>query len=144
MFNKEQLCDIEGRLEILEAATGMDGAASLEAALKALETSLRSELRTQADQVKRLTLGLAEGIEKVERKERRIDAVIGRARKELADSGVESPALEAENTELRLVDGTGGEEQGVPTVREELANFADAPSSVPGVTKAQLRAIRGM
>jgi len=144
VFNKEQLCDIEGRLETLEASSGMDGTASLQPALDLLQDQFQSTTKRLEDELHRLLLAVAEGIEKVERKENRIDAVVGRARKELAEHGLESPGLEAEATELRLVDGAGSEEQGMPAVREELADYPDAPSSVPGVTRAQLRAIRGM
>jgi len=147
MFNKEQLDRIEGRLEILEASTGMDGVASLEAALKALEASYDGLHDRNIDLVARmdrLTLGVAEGIEKVERKEKRIDAVIGRARKELADVGLESPGLEAEVDDLRLVDAGRSEGQGVQPVREEVAGYGDTPSSIPGVSVEQLRRIRGM
>jgi len=123
MFNKQQLCDIGGRLDKIEAGIRSDGTASLQAALKALEASqdgLHDRHTDLVERIDRLTLALAEGIEKVERKERRIDAVIGRARKELKDSGLESPALEAEAHELRIVHGTGSEESGMPPVREEV------------------------
>jgi len=123
MFNKQQLCDIEGRLDKIEASTDSYGTASLQAAHKLTETKMgafEDDLTAQVERIDRLTLALAEGIEKVERKERRIDAVIGRARKELKDSGLGSPALDAEAHDLRLLDGTGGEEHGMPPVREEV------------------------
>ena len=124
MFNKQQLCDIEGRLEKVEGSISSGVTGSLQAALKALEASqhgLHDRNIDMVERIDRLTLALAEGIEKVERKERRIDAVIGRARKELKDNGLESPALEAEVHELRLLDGTGSKENGLPPVREEVA-----------------------
>jgi len=147
VFNKQQLCDIEGRLDKVEASIRSDGTASLQAALDLLETSqhnLQDQTSDLVERIGRLTLGVAEGIEKVERKERRIDAVIGRARKELKGHGLESPALDSENHELRLIDGAGSEEQGMPTVPKEVAEPAEQASSVRGVSLATLQRARGI
>jgi len=144
MFNKQQLCDIEARLGKLELAALSSDDSELRAAHDSLDEDL-SQLRTLfEDRLKRLTIAVADGIEHIDRKEKRIDATVGRARAQLAEHDLTSPGLDAEASEIQLVDGAGSEEQGVPAVREEVAGLAEAPSSVPGVTRAQLRAIRGM
>jgi len=80
-----------------------------------------------------LTLATSEGIERVERAERRIRATVARARKELAAEGFESPALEAEAAELRLVDGNGSEELGVQPLREDVEPSGPPPGfGIPG------------
>ncbi len=146
MFRKHQICDIEGRLEILEADRSTDGTASLQAALKLLEDRVEenhSLLTDQANRLERLTLAMAEGIEKVERKERRIDAVVGRAKKELRDHGFESPSINAEAESIRVADGNGSGESRVPEVPEAVEYHPEV-SSIPGVTPAQLRRARGL
>ena len=84
-------------------------------------------------------LAVSEGIERVDRSERRIKATVARARKELAARGFDDPGLEAEAHELRVVDGDGGADGGVPAVSEEVAEVDGAPSSIRGVSAAQLR-----
>jgi len=68
-----------------------------------------SSLKPLEDKIKDLTFAVAEGIERVERYERRIKATIKRARKEFAERGFESPGLEAEAHELREI-GANGEQ----------------------------------
>lgn len=142
MFRKQQLRDIEGRLRSLEQAPTEDSTASLEAAHQLLRDNFEATTRRLDESFDRLLLAVAEGIEKVERKERRIDAVIGRARKELKEHGLESSALTAEGHELHLVDGTGSDEPGLPAVREEVAGPTEQASSVRGVTVEQLKRAR--
>jgi len=50
--------------------------------------------------------------------------VARRARKELAESGVQEPELEQISTDLQLFDGTGGEAGPVPTMPEGVARLA--------------------
>ena len=106
--------------------------------------ALQADLERLTTRMKELTHATAEGIERVERSERRVQNTIQRSRKELAQFGYESAGLEAEAAELRLVDGGGGEESQLPTVRPEVAEPAEESSSLPGVTLAQLRQIRGL
>ncbi len=80
-----------------------------------------------------ITLATAEGIERVERAERRIRSTVKRARKELAEQGFESPALEAEDAELRLVDGDGSEADRVPALRDDVEPPGPPPGfAIPG------------
>jgi hypothetical protein len=91
------------------------------------------------DELERLKAAVAEGIAHVERTESRIAGVVGRAQKELRRFGIRHPGVEAEAEQLQLVDGAGGDGRGVPAVSEDMAN---APSSVPGVSRAQLMKAR--
>ena len=90
-------------------------------------------------QGKTFTMALSEGIEHVDRSERRIQATVRRARDKLKEFGYEDPGLDAEAVELRARDGKGSDDVGVQLVREEVAET----SSIPGVSKAALRRVRG-
>jgi len=158
MWPQQDLSGILARLAALESAQhaiesegtpGEHGAAiddlrARQDVLQGISGNLRAELDRYGAQLKVLTAAVGEGIQRVERDERRIKATVARARKELADSGFEHEGLEAEATDLRLVDGAGGDEQGVPAVPEELAGDSDTPSSVPGVSVEELQRIRGL
>lgn len=91
---------------------------------------------------KDITLAVSEGIERVDRSERRVRAVVRSARKELAAEGFEHPGLEAENRELQLVDGGGSSEGEVPTLPEEVAAAGGDGSSIAGVSAEALRRAR--
>ncbi len=95
------------------------------------------------DTSKKLTIAVAEGIERVERYERRIRKTVSRAKKELAEQGVEHSGLEAEDTELRLLDGEGGNKVPMLPVRGVVESTEDAASSVKGVSVGALRRARG-
>ena len=82
--------------------------ASLEAHADAIE-DLQEKGRAQ-------TLAIAEGIERVDRSERRVRAVVGRAQKRFEDAGFEDAALESEAAQLHAFDGDGGEANGVPSM----------------------------
>jgi len=113
--------------------------ASIEARFDGCENGLEDlEMK-----MKNLTIATAEGIERVERYERRINATVQRARKELASQGLESSSLEAENTELRIVDGGRSEESEVSTLPAGVEPPIEAPSSVKGVSAATLARVRG-
>ncbi len=91
-----------------------------------------------------LAMALAHGIEHEDRRERRIQATVKRARKQLAELGVEDAGLEAEFDGLSLLDGDGGEERGMlalPAPMEESPGLA--VSSVKGVSPEQLQRARG-
>jgi len=93
---------------------------------------------------KDITLAVSEGIERVDRSERRIQATVKRARKELAAEGIVDPGVEAEAHQLQLVDGDGGEPSPVPAVREQVAPASSEASSIKGVSLEQLRRARGV
>jgi len=118
---------------LAEISSAMDMIAALRDSQEAIESKFKNLLQAVAD-----------GIERVDRSERRVIATLKRGRKELAEHGLESAGLEAEVAELQLVDGTGGEEQGMPAVREEVAADGGTPSSVPGVSVEQLLRARGL
>lgn len=139
------------RLERLESAptpvlpTGaiLEAAGPLLDALRerlALLETLPPVVEALEQKIKEFTFAIAEGIERVDRAERRIHATIKRARKELADSGVESPGLEAENHELSPIDGSGGPGVGVQPLRAGVERVEEA-SSVEGVSVAELRSV---
>jgi len=133
---REQQDGITSRLERLETApTPTDRVLNLEE----LGVAQDAHLDQITTQIKDLTLAVSEGIERTDRAERRVRGVIQRARKELAARGYEDPGLEAEDHELRAVDGDGGKDGGVPTVSEEVAEVEPAPSSIRGVSAEQLR-----
>lgn len=111
----------------------------------AADTSvLRDTLDALSEKHDDLILAVAEGIERTDRAERRIRASVQSARRKLAESGIEDPAIEAEVAQLRIEDGGGGEPAGVPPVREQVAPAQTEPSSVRGVTLEQLRRARGL
>ena len=89
------------------------------------------------------TLAISEGIERTDRAERRIRAAIQRARKELKKLGYDDPGLEAEATELRIVDGEGGPDGGVSELPEQVVLPAEEASSIRGVPATALRRVRG-
>jgi len=133
---REQLGGYLARLEGLESApTPGDRVTNLEELASAQERTLAD----QQQKIKDLTFAVSEGIERTDRAERRIRNAIQRARKELAARGFDDPGLEAEDQELRIVDGDGGGDRGVPAVSEEVAAVEPAPSSIRGVSADQLR-----
>ena len=132
----EQLGGYLARLERVESAPAPS--AHLET-LQAGADSARFDITEVQKQIRDLTLAIDEGIQRTDRAERRVRGVVQRARKELAKLGYEDPGLEAEAHELRVVDGDGGGDGGVPAVSEEVAEVEAAPSSIRGVSADQLR-----
>lgn len=85
-----------------------------------------------------------EGIQRTDRAERRVRAVVKRARQELGDIGVADDGLEAEAAELQLVDGEGSGSDRMRPVSTDVGSAAPEASSVKGVPLAALRRVRGM
>lgn len=112
-------------------------------ALAAVVDELAAQGKDIEDRVREYVIALAEGIERVDRSERRVKATVNRARKELEAVGLVDPGVEAEAEELRLVDVARGSKRGMFPVSEPVAPGADPPSSIPGVSAAQLRQLRG-
>lgn len=75
------------------------------------------EART-LDEFKRLKAAIAEGIERVERAEKRVQKTVASARRLVKANGLEHPGLEAEADELRERDGEGIEP--LPAVPKEV------------------------
>jgi len=95
----------------------------------------------QAD-LKEYKIALAEGIERVDRSERRIKATVARARKELEARGYKDPGLDAEDYQLRLLDGVGSAEGNLQPVRDAVGADTPLRSGIPGLSGAELQAIR--
>lgn len=154
-FDRRQLLQsIEGRIERLETAPpptidasqitrAIDSQQDRLGALDTVSTLADRRLGALERAHTQMTQALADGIERNDRAERRVRAVVARARKELADSGVADPGLEAESQQLRLLDGEGSEAQGVSPVPAVVGDAAHEASSVKGVTVEQLRHVRG-
>jgi len=83
-----------------------------------------------------LTLGLAEGIERVERSERRVRQTIASAKRRFEAEGYVDPGLEAEAAALPQADGDRGPEEEVRPVPDDVAGFEqpDAWGTVPGMS----------
>jgi len=113
-------------------------------------TQLTDELRALADDVARLENGfkdvlqaVAEGIERTERAERRIQQTVRRARKELKESGLEDPGVEAEHDQLRTGDGDRSERDGLRVLPASVEPPPEEASSIKGVSVAVLQRARG-
>ena len=133
---REQQDEITSRLERVESApTASDRVLNLEELGVAQDATLE-QLHTK---IKDLTFAVAEGIERTDRAERRVRNAIQRARKELGARGYDDPGLEAEAYELRVVDGDGSKDGGLPAVSEEVAAVGGAASSIKGVSAEILR-----
>ena len=90
-----------------------------------------------------LTLAVSEGVNNVQRSERRVRAVVTSARRQLAEAGYEHAGLEAEAGELRSLDGESGNGEPVPAVPEGVDVPAQAEHSViPGVSMRQMQVAR--
>lgn len=107
------------------------------------DADIRSILIEHEDEFRRITAQMEEASAYWKRTQNRINATVGRARKELLDHGFEAPGVEAEFDELRLVDGDGGEESGLPAVPEQVGPFSHEGIPGEGVTSEQLLKARG-
>jgi len=146
---------INDRLDHLEIAQNLDEIRSTLESTQQDFIDLRADQDVQqaahnalldrtAEYEKNITLAVADGIERVDRAERRVKATIASARKELERRGLEDPRLDAEAYELRDADGDGSASGGVPAVPSEVEPNNEAPSSVRGVPLELLRRVRGM
>lgn len=75
-----------------------------------------------AKRIDELTHAVAEGIERVDRSERRVKSVVQRAKRRLEEAGFHDDGVEAESEQLRLIHGDGGQERGVQPVSEGMGN----------------------
>jgi len=109
--------------------------------------SLLSAVKGLADQQEDMKLAISEGIERVDRAERRIRSSVARARKQLADRGLIDEGLEAEDASIREGDGEAGDRDGVQPVPEDV-DYGDEDygeeSSIPGVPLSVVQRIRGI
>lgn len=87
-----------------------------------------------------LTLAVSEGVNNVRRSERRVQAIVQSARRQLADDGYQHAGLEAEAGQLRQLDADSGDGEPVPAVPERVDGLdPNRPSVIPGVTVGQMR-----
>jgi len=152
---KTQLSINSERLDRLETApppstdtdllqeTNANYARELEKAVGQID-QLNVDLNDLVQAHKDIVIAVAEGIERVDRSERRIQGTVKRAQKKLANHGFVDEGLEAENDQLQLIDGDRGKEPGMQPVRNEMEGADEAISSIEGVTRAQLRRARGI
>jgi len=90
-----------------------------------------------------LTLAVKEGVNNVQRSERRVRAIVASARKELADQGYSHAGVDAESDQLRDIDGDGSDQEELPTVPEDLEGPSQAQHSIiPGVSVRQMQLAR--
>jgi len=150
-MGKKVLRGILERLECLETAPSLNdlgdtlGSARTEiVALRAAEDATKTQVDLLEQKFHVLEMAVGDGIERVDRTERRIQNSVKRARQKFKESGHVDEGLEAENAELQLSDGTRGEEQGMPAVREAMAAAPEEPSTIPGVTLEAIKEFRGM
>jgi len=110
---------------------------SLSEALGALHAEHADTRENLRQTTKELTLAIAEGIERVDRSERRVRSAVGRAKKRLEDAGFEDAGVDAEAESLRYGDGGGSDGQGVLPLR---ASVGEAPN---GHTRPDMSAFPG-
>jgi len=90
-----------------------------------------------------LTLAVSEGVNNVQRSERRVRAVVTSARRQLAEAGYEHAGVEAETGELRSLDAESGNGEPVPAVPEGVDDATgDRASVIPGITVRQMQVAR--
>ncbi len=115
-----------------------------DAELRELVAELAGMMEGVLEGQTKLTLAVAEGIDRVSRSERRVNATVARARKELAEVGLESPGLEAEAAELRLLDGGASDGSELPPVQHHVEETQSPPRGIPGTFSQEvLQALRG-
>lgn len=115
--------------EALSTATQLQLFGNLEARMSALEADHKD-----------VRAAVAHGIEDIERVDNRIKATVRRVKTQLAEADLESPAIDAEAEQLRLIDGGGGDRVELPPVHEGVEELQ---SSIPGVSAAELAKVRG-
>jgi septation ring formation regulator EzrA len=136
MFNKR----LTERVQALESDLGR-----IREDLRRLETaisqpieldSVTREIEAIDERLQDMTLAIAEGIERVDRSERRVRQVVSRAKKQLEDFGIDDPGLSAEAEQLRLDYGVGGEQAGVQQLPAPVAHRVDV-TGIPGAWSEQ-------
>jgi len=144
----ELLDAVRGCLEA--SALGRPDAATYQYFTKELDavrddlTAARSNITDLRQELGRLTIAVGHGIEHEDRREKRIEATVRRARKQLAELDIQDAGLEAEFDGLSVVDGGGSGGGELPTLPEAVAEGASlAPSSIKGVTQEELARARG-
>jgi len=125
------LGEIVGAIEQLELRLAGTSSESEDPRIAAIETKVRD-----------LTLALSDGVQRVQRSENRVRAIVKSARQELRDAGFEHPGVEAEASELRQVDGDDRVEEPLSALPADVDAAGRKPSAVPGVSVRQMRVAR--
>lgn len=146
---------LEQILAAVESLRSADGAVAdattavmedVRAALEHLQIRMKAiedDEDKRDDWQKRITIAVGEGIERVERTERRIQGTVKRARKELADAGFEHGGLEVEGTDIQLVDAHIRDQERLQPVPGNVEVEPEA-SSIKGVSREALARVRGI
>ena len=143
--DRDRLFVLEERIKVLEERPESDPSEPYDdSGIMTLLEALAEEVAAIRAWRNDITLAVDEGIKRVDRAERRIKQTVTRARKELEERGFTDPGLDAEAHELRVIDGEGGDVEGVPPVSEDVEEPGDEPSSIPGVSLSQLHRARGL
>jgi len=82
--------------------------------LDVISTRLHAEIET-------LRFAIAEGIERTDRSEKRVQKTVAGARRLVREAGIDHPALEAEASQIQSRDDEGGGEGKLPPVPESVA-----------------------
>lgn len=110
------------RIEGFESAlTRLDSAEGAHPEVWGAVEGIAAKMNVLEDTLRDHTLAIAEGIERVDRSERRIRSAIGRARKRMERAGYVDDGLEAEAQGLLELDEDVGREEGVPPVQPAVA-----------------------
>jgi len=92
------------------------------------------------DAIADLTLALSEGIEHVDRSERRVRAVVQSAKRRMAQAGYDDPGVDAEDGQLQRLDVERSEREAVQHVPEDVdgaQEWVGTPwAAVPGIERA--------
>lgn len=86
------------------------------------DSEIWSAMEQLSKRLDELTHAVAEGIERVDRSERRIKATVQRAKRRLEDAGFTDEGVEAEAAQLQLDHGDGSQGGGMHPVPEGMGN----------------------
>lgn len=90
-------------------------------------------IRDLEEKIREQNLAIAEGIERVDRAERRVRESVRRAQKRMADLGYVDEGIEAEAAGLRAIDEADGADAGVPPLQQDVGSpGAPDMSAFPG------------
>jgi len=101
-------------------------------ALKLFGDTTRASIRALEDRMDTLTAAVAEGIDHVDRNEKRVRGIITGARRRFEAEGYEDPGVEAEAATLPELDDRSEPEEGVHPLRNDVEQ-SDSWDSVPGM-----------